>query len=142
MTETLRDYFAGSWALLRRLEDRRQRQTGSILGQASFAPDGAGLSYAEHGQIAFGSHRGPVFRRYRYAFPSAQRAEVRFEDGRFFHSLDLSAGPAEATHRCGEDFYRGRLERLADHCWQARWRVTGPRKDLVLTSQYLRFKGG
>ncbi|MGV9250345.1 DUF6314 family protein [Streptomyces sp. NPDC003697] len=65
-------------------------------------------------------------------------AEVRFADGRPFHDLDLRSGRHVADHPCAADLYRGEFTvRDRDH-WRTVWRVRGPAKDLVLTTDYAR----
>lgn len=61
-----------------------------------------------------------------------------FADGRPFHGLDLTTGHHVAGHPCAADLYRGEFTvRDADH-WRSVWRVGGPAKDLVLTTDYAR----
>lgn len=98
-----------------------------------------GLSYRESGHLAFADYRGPAERVYRFRFPGPGRAQVFFADGRFFHALDLSGGADNVEHRCGDDLYRGRYALEDAQRWTLRWRVTGPRKDLLLATRYLRF---
>ena len=135
----LRAYLAGPWAFLRHLDDRRLQQPGSIVGWATFEPEGAGLVYREEGRLWFGGDRGTATRSYRYRFYDPDRAEVEFEDGRPFHRLCLSAGRCAVEHLCGGDRYRGVFETLGANTLRVRWRVEGPRKDYRLTTDYLRF---
>jgi hypothetical protein len=63
---------------------------------------------------------------------------VAFADGRPFHALDLTDGACAVEHVCGEDRYEGEY-RLSDAGTLAvRWRVTGPAKDLEITTTYRR----
>ena len=61
---------------------------------------------------------------------------VTFDDGRPFHQFDLTGG--EARHACPPDTYRVRYDFSEWPVWTARWRVTGPRKDYLMTSRYRR----
>ncbi|MFE9767374.1 DUF6314 family protein [Streptomyces sp. NPDC005808] len=65
-------------------------------------------------------------------------ADVRFSDGRPFHDLDLTSGRYVADHPCSADLYRGEFTVLDEHRWRTVWRVAGPAKDLVLTTDYTR----
>src|SRR3546814_18830144 len=75
---------------------------------------------------------------YRYAFSGPARAMVSFNDGRFFHDLDLSSGAWTCTHLCGGDRYDGEFTALDADSWRVVWTVKGPRNDLVLDSTYRR----
>ncbi len=64
--------------------------------------------------------------------------DVRFADGRPFHDLDLSSGRHVADHPCSADLYRGEFTVRDEDHWRTVWRVRGPAKDLVLTTDYAR----
>lgn len=133
-------FFSGAWAFLRRVEDKRQRLEGSQLGEARFMPDGDGLRYRESGQLALGDHRGTGHRSYLYRFPGNGQVEILFESGDFFLALDLSDGSGTAEHLCERDRYRARFIVEDSYRWRNDWIVSGPRKDYVLTTWYLRFR--
>ena len=135
----LKTYLSGRWAFLRRLDDRRLMQPGSIVGWATFEPDDEGLVYREEGCLWFGGARGATTRSYRYHFSEPERAEVAFEDGRPFHRLCLSDGRCAVEHICGDDNYRGAFEALGANALRVCWQVEGPRKDYRLTTDYLRY---
>ena len=135
----IRDYFAGSWAYLRLLHDRRQACSGSILGCCIFRPDGGELLYQECGALAFAGARSTARRSYRYRFPEAARAEVFFTDGRPFYGMDLAAGESRFSHACPPDLYEGSCRLVSAETWQLTWRVAGPKKDLLLETSYQRF---
>ena len=135
----IRDYFAGSWSYLRLLHDRRRETNGSILGCCVFAAAGRDLFYHESGAMDFAGVRGTAHRSFRYSFPEASRAEVFFADGRPFHSMDLTAGESCFNHSCPPDVYEGSCRLISPETWQLRWRVTGPKKDLLLETSYQRF---
>jgi hypothetical protein len=134
----LKDFLEGEWRLERRLDDRRAGQQGILTGKALFAPEGDDLRYSEEGRLAIGGHEGPAEQVYRYVFEVPGRARVQFRDGRFFHDLDLAAGRWTATHLCAPDRYDGDFTALGRDSWRVVWRVTGPRKDLILDSSYRR----
>jgi hypothetical protein len=66
------------------------------------------------------------------------RTDVRFADGRPFHGLDLAGGHHVADHPCSADLYRGEFTVHDRDHWRTVWRVRGPAKDLVLTTDYVR----
>ncbi|HZS82496.1 MAG TPA: DUF6314 family protein [Stellaceae bacterium] len=137
----LRRFLAGRWRLARRIEDRRLALAGSLRGRVTLTPAGGGLDYAESGTLSFGSWRGEATQRYRFLFDGAQVA-VCFADGRLFHRCDLSLGRAEVAHACSPDRYQGRYRILDADRWALSWRITGPRKDLVIGSVYTRLDEG
>ncbi len=104
-------------------------------------PQGAprGLLHHESGTFVWRGVPRPAERTLRFLPGSAPgTADVRFADGRPFHDLDLSSGRHVADHPCSADLYRGEFTvRDADH-WRSVWRVRGPAKDLVLTTDYAR----
>jgi hypothetical protein len=65
-------------------------------------------------------------------------ARLSFADGRPFHDLDLSAGRWQAQHGCAPDRYDGEFLALSSVQWRSAWRVTGPRKDLLIRGGYRR----
>lgn len=138
----LRRFLADTWWVSRVLVDQAKGARGTFLGRAAFDPDGDDLAYREIGTMVFGDYRGAGHRTYRYRFPSPGRAAVSFDDGRPFHDLDLSDGTWRADHLCGADRYQGRFTAVSSEAWLAEWRVTGPRKDLVITGRYLRWPAG
>ena len=135
----LKAYFSGTWSFLRRLDDRRLRAQGSILGFGRFRPGDEGLTYDERGRLVFAGGATTATQRYRYRCSNDGRGQVFFGDGRPCHGWDLTGGEDRFRHRCTPDLYEGRCRLLNDNAWQLEWRVTGPRKDLHLATVYLRF---
>lgn len=134
----LKRFLYGKWRLERSLDDRRAGQRGRLSGEALFTEQGDDLLYREAGLLSIGDHEGPALQSYRYSFPDVGRAAVSFSDGRFFHNLDLTQGAWTCTHLCDPDRYEGEFAVLGPDAWRVVWRVTGPRKDLVLDSTYRR----
>lgn len=127
--------FAGCWRLARRIEDARGALVGRLEGEARLAPDGAGLTYEEEGQLALpGSAPVAASRRYLWRHDPGGIA-VLFADERPFHLIAPGVGP-EAEHLCGADLYRVGYDFSRWPEWVAVWRVTGPRKDYRMTSRY------
>ena len=132
----LRAFLIGRWRIERRIDDRRRGERGRFAGTGTYTPDGDGLLYEEIGQFTLPGHRGEAEQRHRYHFPTAGRALVHFRDGGFFHDLDLTAGTWQADHPCGEDLYAGSFRAGGPDRWTQIWTVSGPRKALVLTTDF------
>lgn len=114
--------------------------TGETAGTAGRRSAGAGLLHHESGSFEWGGVERPATRTLRW-LPGAGgpgTARVEFEDGRFFHDLDLRAGHAVADHPCSLDLYRGEFTVTGPDRWTVVWRVAGPAKDLVLSSEHRR----
>jgi hypothetical protein len=133
-------FLAGDWHVERTVRDHADGVTGTFTGTTRFtAADGGGLLHFESGTFEWRGATRPAERTLRY-LPGdpAGTAVVRFADDRFFHGLDLRTGHHIADHPCSADLYRGEFEvRDADR-WRTVWRVRGPAKDLVLTTDYRR----
>ena len=129
--------FIGAWRLEREIEDLRLSLTGRLDGRCVFEPDGAELVQTEIGVLRFGEAAPMEARRvYRWREEGA-RLVVRFDDGRAFHDFEPEAEDA-AEHLCGQDVYRVRYAFEEWPEWTSTWRVTGPRKDLILRSRFSR----
>ncbi|GGX37903.1 DUF6314 family protein [Streptomyces chartreusis] len=149
-------YLAGGWRAERSVRDLASGDEGEFSGTTVFEPmeDGEpprglsqeapqglsrGLLHRESGTFVWRGVPRPAERTLRFLPGSSPGAvDVRFADGRPFHDLDLSSGRHVADHPCSADLYRGEFTvRDADH-WRSVWRVRGPAKDLVLTTDYAR----
>lgn len=131
----LRAYLEGAWSVDRELRDGERR--GRFQGVATFRAEDGGIWWDEDGEIDFGAFRGPAHRRLRLV-PRGTAWEVRFEDGRHFHLLDLSSGHCDAGHDCGADRYDGTFDVLAPDAFEVVWVVRGPAKDQRIVSRYRR----
>ncbi|GGW19483.1 hypothetical protein GCM10018980_56300 [Streptomyces capoamus] len=133
-------HLAGRWRVERAVRDLAGGAEGHFTGTTVFGPlaDG-GLLHEESGTFTWQGTARPATRTLRFLpGPTPGRADVRFADGRPFHELDLTTGHWIAGHPCAADFYRGEFTvRDADR-WRTVWRVGGPAKDLVLTTDYVR----
>ncbi|MFJ8108627.1 DUF6314 family protein [Streptomyces sp. NPDC096132] len=131
-------YLAGSWRVERSVRDLAGGDTGVFTGATVFRPlDGGGLLHHESGTFTWQGIPRPAERTLRFLpGPTPGTADVRFADGRPFHDLDLTTGRHTADHPCSADLYRGEFTvRDTDH-WRTVWRVAGPAKDLLLTTDY------
>ncbi|POX49630.1 hypothetical protein C3489_24205 [Streptomyces sp. Ru71] len=134
-------YLAGSWQVERSVRDLASGDEGRFTGVTDFAPlgEGGGLLHTESGTFVWQGVARPAERTLRFLPGDPPgTADVRFADGRPFHDLDLGSGRYIADHPCAADLYRGEFTvRDAGH-WRTVWRVRGPAKDLVLTTDYTR----
>ncbi|MFG3199444.1 DUF6314 family protein [Streptomyces sp. NPDC048208] len=135
-------FLAGRWRVTRTVRDLSGADEGHFEGHTVFGPlpDGAdGLLHEEAGEFTWQGVTRPATRTLRFlpgAVPGT--ADVRFADGRPFHDLDLRDGRHVAGHPCAADFYRGEFTVTGAGHWRSVWRVGGPSKDLVLTTDYVR----
>ncbi|MFE6285305.1 DUF6314 family protein [Streptomyces sp. NPDC057877] len=133
-------YLAGRWRVERSVRDLATGEEGHFTGTTGFGQlDGGGLLHRESGTFVWRGVARPAERTLRFLpGPAPGTVDVRFADGRPFHGLDLTSGRHIADHPCSADLYRGEFSvRDADH-WRTVWRVRGPAKDLVLSTDYTR----
>ncbi|CAM5233896.1 DUF6314 family protein [Streptomyces aurantiogriseus] len=134
-------YLAGRWRVERSVRDLTSGDEGRFTGRTDFRPlgEGGGLLHEESGTFVWQGVARPAERTLRFLpGPTPGTADVRFADGRPFHDLDLTTGRHVADHPCAADLYRGDFTvRDADR-WRTVWRVGGPAKDLLLTTDYVR----
>jgi hypothetical protein len=137
-------YLPGSWHTERIVRDLASGDEGRFRGTTVFGPEpgpepGDGLTQREDGEFLWQGVSRPAGRTLRL-LPAGTpgSADVRFADGREFHALDLTAGRFVATHPCAADLYEGEFAVLDEDRWRTVWRVRGPAKDLVLTTEYTR----
>jgi hypothetical protein len=134
-------FLAGNWKVERSVRDLASGDAGHFTGTTVFSPlESGGLLHHESGTFVWQGVPRPAERTLRF-LPGPDgtgTADVRFADGRPFHDLDLTSGHWVTDHPCAADLYRGEFTvRDADH-WRTVWRVGGPAKDLVLTTDYAR----
>jgi hypothetical protein len=130
-------WLPGEWTVTRVINDG----AGRFEGRAAFISDPGppvSLIWHEHGRLRLGTHAGPAERTLRIEPAAGGTWEVRFADGRPFHSLDLARGSDQVTHLCAADTYRGRYTVQAPDRFTTTWRITGPRKDDVIETVYER----
>ncbi len=127
--------FAGMWQIDRQIQSDIAPHRGRFLGQVQFAMIPEGLQYHETGALCF--EGGPTMQAdRRYLWRAARGGiDIFFEDGRYFHSI---TGAQTAMHDCAPDTYEVAYEFAKWPVWQSTWRVTGPRKNYVMTSKFTR----
>ncbi|NEB02360.1 DUF6314 family protein [Streptomyces sp. SID13726] len=133
-------YLTGSWRTERTVRDLASADEGRFSGTTTFGQlEGGGLLSEESGTFVWRGVPRPAERTLRF-LPggAAGTVDVRFSDGRPFHGLDLTSGHHIADHPCAADLYRGEFSVLDAGHWRTVWRVGGPAKDLVLTTDYAR----
>ncbi|WP_434993457.1 DUF6314 family protein [Arthrobacter sp. Ld5] len=130
-------FLAGAWATERTMLDRSSGTTGTFTGVTVFRPDGDGLGWEEEGTARWASFRGPASRSYRLVAGEAG-VVVMFPDGRVLCRLDLRSGTAHDEHLCSPDTYRVEFVVPSPDTVRYSWDVTGPAKDLLLTTTLTR----
>lgn len=135
-------YLTGRWLLERSIEDRTSGADGGFEGELVCSADHENeLTMYEHGELSWAGVTRPAYRTTRLlAGDRGSTGRVVFEDGRLFHDLDLSGGACEATHPCAADVYRGSFVVHGPDSWAYEWLVSGPHKDLRLTSRLIRVR--
>jgi hypothetical protein len=133
----LTDVLAGSWSVTRAINGAAD----AFTGVANFTPGVGRLWWRERGELRLGDYVGDAWRTY-LIVPCGDAWEVRFDDGRPFHALDLRSGGCEAVHPCGPDIYRGVYALAEPDRFTVTWRVTGPGRDDTIASDYRRLGSG
>ncbi len=135
----LRAYLAGRWRVERTLLDRSSGAHGRFDGTVLFESDGCGLRQREHGTISWPTHTGQARREYLFR-PTADPAvlDLYFPDGRFFHTMNLATGSWTTEHGCAPDTYNVTYRAVSLSRLDYSWDVTGPNKDLLLSTSLLR----
>jgi hypothetical protein len=139
MTMTTEARFAGAWTVARQIEDLGGGPSGRFKGIARITPDDEGLRYDEQGLMTLGAAKLMATRVYLWRPEGPTRVRVLFDDGRPFHLFDWARPEWSDEHLCGQDRYAVRYT-FAGDSWHAHWRVTGPSKNYVMSSRYIRLK--
>ena len=124
--------------MVRRIRDLKAHELGRLRGTASFVPDRDGISFVERGLLVLPGVQAEASRMYHFMIESDQAFSVFFPDGGFFHRAEVTAGTAFVTHDCAPDTYCGRYRFAGCDRWSLSWRITGPRKDLVICTMFSR----
>jgi hypothetical protein len=129
-------WLAGTWSVERDIDGGR----GAFTGTADFSPEPDGtLRWSEVGRLQMDGYEGAATR-VLVLHPGAPW-QVRFDDGRLFHELDLARGLCAVEHLCGPDVYRGIYTVAGDAEFVVRWAVAGPGRDDTIVSRYQRTAG-
>ena len=146
-------YLLGSWRLARYVTSVGGTAIATASGIATWRissfPEWASsissssvrfVEYEEGGEVvaavAGGEIVSPFTQGYTYRIGSeGHRADVYFRDGRFFHTVDLSFGRCSIEHACAPDKYAGEILALSPTTMRLIWRVSGPHKDHIITTE-------
>lgn len=135
-------YLDGSWRVGRVVEDHATHGIGRFEGTLVCVPEigvGSSITMREDGVLDWSGMRRPAFRATRLRVTDNPGVgEMFFDDGRFFHGLDLRTGTCAVVHPCAPDTYDGTFTVLGPDEWSYEWWVSGPRKDLRLTTHLTR----
>ncbi|AZQ69688.1 trigger factor [Silicimonas algicola] len=129
---------AGSWRITRDIL-HADGTRASFEGEATFTPSGQQLIQDETGRLALGGQSFAASRRYVWR-EAGDVLEVLFDDLRPFHCISAGAERHEATHLCGPDRYDVAYDFTQWPRWRSVWRVLGPQKDYIMTSDYAPIK--
>jgi hypothetical protein len=126
----------GRWRLARRIVNADGTEA-ALDGVTVFRRAGHRLIQEEDGWLSLPSGGAALRATRRYVWTAEKgRLEVFFEDNRPFHTVPLGVGRPETTYLCPPDRYAVAYDFAAFPDWRAVWRVEGPRKDYVMTSDY------
>ncbi|GAA5067967.1 DUF6314 family protein [Roseibacterium beibuensis] len=125
----------GRWQLSRVIEDARAGLTGHLEGRAVWRPDGDGLRQEESGLLHYGAAAPMRAERVYLWRAEGTDLAVFFEDGRPFHRI--GPGRAGDRHWCDPDTYDVTYDFTDWPRWGSVWRVSGPRKDLIIRSRFV-----
>jgi hypothetical protein len=77
----------------------------------------------------------PFSRQYVYELDGSEII-VRFQDGRWFHTIDCQSFPnVDFVHHCGNDLYKGSVA-ISESSWEQKWQITGPKKNLRIRTYF------
>ena len=130
--------FLGSWEVSRIIDDKAADRTGRFRGRAVIFRSGETAVYDEAGTLDPGT--GTAFeatRRYLWT-EAPSGILIQFEDGRDFHGIILGGAAAQARHDCAPDLYLVTYDFAGWPNWSSVWTVSGPRKNYVMTTRYVR----
>jgi hypothetical protein len=135
---------SGQWAVRRDLLDRASGTRGTFSGVVRFDPlDDDGLALREEGTMRWPTFTGPASRDYLLKTTDHRDAlDVFFPDGRPFHTMSFTPKANLDQHWCDPDTYRVAYKYIDGNRFSYSWDVTGPQKDLLLTSVLVRLTVG
>lgn len=131
-TEVRLSDFLGHWTVTRDITPA-QGQGARFEGTAAWRAVQGGAQYHEIGTLRVGQGTGMTAER-RYFW--AEDLSVYFEDGRLFHHVP--AGGGQTTHLCDPDIYVLDYDFAGWPRFELRHRVSGPRKDYAMITQFTR----
>lgn len=132
MSKCLADFTGCVWKIERVITDHRQSKKLLYKGRCEISFD----QYFETGKTILADGQNFLSSR-TYLWKSAGQAiDSYFDDGLFFHRIDLTCVMPTARHCCGEDQYDIGYDFSNWPLWDAKCCVKGPRKDYEMHSYY------
>jgi len=128
--------FEGTWRITRQIKDHRLSRLGQLTGTAVFTPGPDGMIYTETGTLRFPGQPDLSAKQSYLWSESGLNIQVKFSDGREFHSIDLTTQTPNAHHHCPPDDYRVTYDFTDWPNWSSRWIVSGPSKDYAMTTLF------
>ena len=126
----------GRWRLERHIL-HADGSEATLDGWTVFRRMGLRLVQEEEGWLRLPGDGAPLRATRRYLWTAEPgRLEVLFEDNRPFHTVPLRVPRPETIHLCDPDRYAVAYDFARWPFWRSVWRVEGPRKDYVMTSDY------
>jgi hypothetical protein len=131
-------FVLGRWSIDREIVDGND--VGVFRGMAEFRRDRNVVDWTETGELQWAGQTHQAGRRLLLAVrpDSLATADVAFDDGRFFHCVDLSSGTDTFVHGCAPDTYVGSWTVESRDRFRVTWDVDGPAKAIAITSSYRR----
>ena len=126
------DFTGCFWNINRVINDNRQSKKFIYTGQCEIS-DGR---YFENGEIISDDGKKSLSSKSYIWKPTGHGIDSYFDDGLFFHRIDLTCLMPTANHLCGEDHYEVGYDFKGWPQWGAKWCVQGPRKDYEMYSNY------
>jgi len=131
-------FLLGRWDIDREIVD--PNATGVFRGTAEFSRDHSIVHWVETGGLQWAGETHQAGRRLLIAVrpDSLSTADVAFDDGRFFHRVDLAAGDDSFVHGCSPDIYTGSWVVESQDNFRVCWAVEGPAKRFTIATSYRR----
>ncbi|WP_170782646.1 DUF6314 family protein [Ruegeria lacuscaerulensis] len=129
--------FEGCWGLTRTIRDARAGQVVQADGLAYLRLAEDGLVYDEEVVLRIpGQAKMTGTRRYLWR-ANGDGVAVFFDDGRYFHHLNLGVPQTSDHHDCAPDSYDAVYDFSNWPRWSVRWIVSGPRKSYEMDTEYV-----
>ena len=125
----LSDFMGSAWRVSRQIK-HADGTDATFSGQATWRAAPGGAIYEEVGTLCTGCAQVEAHQVHLWD----GQLNVHFQDGRFFHAVPPRGGPVH--HECPPDTYVGLYDFAAEDAFTLRWRVTGPRKDYTMLTNY------
>ena len=132
VSKCLADFTGSFWKIERVIKDHKQSTKLYYQGRCEIS-DG---SYAETGELTLSNGQKSLTSRTYIWNWAKQGIDSYFDNGLFFHRIDLTCLKPSARHYCGQDRYNVEYNFSDWPLWDATWWVNGPRKDYEMHSQY------